>query len=128
MQFAPFLGVQITGRSLKEDSPIYFQRTGEEFGIYFEAVSVHAKGPRARNPIYFHPYFHTGSTLGFLIHGFWAQRKSTICGVWAAPAARKSLPKGRALLASLFGSVFPGCEGRPDLQKPTISGRPKTMY
>ena len=35
----------------------------------------------------------TGSTVGFLIHDFWAGRESTFFGVWAAPGARDTIPK-----------------------------------
>ncbi len=33
-------------------------------------------------------------TLGFLIHGFWDGRESSMLEVWAAPAAPKTIPKG----------------------------------
>ncbi len=46
-------------------------------------------------------------TLGFFMHGFRAGRKSSIFGVWTAPAAGKTLLKGWALLAPSFGRVFP---------------------
>jgi hypothetical protein len=35
-----------------------------------------------------------GYTLGFLIHGSWAGRKSSMLGVWAAPAAPTTIPEG----------------------------------
>ena len=40
-------------------------------------------------------------SLGFLIHDFWAGRKSSIFGVWAAPGAPKLRPAGGPI------SVFP---------------------
>ncbi len=36
-------------------------------------------------------------TLGFLIHGCWAGWESPIVGVWAAPAAPKTISKGGGL-------------------------------
>ncbi len=41
-------------------------------------------------------------TLGFLIHDFWAGRKSSIFGVWAAPAAPKTMPKCGGLRPPYF--------------------------
>ncbi len=65
------------------------------------------------------------TTLGSLIHGFWADRKSSIFGVRAAPAAPKPLPtSGREAAQRLEGICGP--PGPPGLQKSTISGRPKT--
>ena len=49
---------------------------------------------------------HRVSTLGFFIHGFWAGRKSPILGVWAAPAAAKTIPEGGGASPPPSGSFF----------------------
>ncbi len=67
----------------------------------------------------------TASTLGFLIHGFWAGRKSLIFGVWAAPAAPEPNPKGGGLRPPHLLEWFFGPPGPPKTSKSTISGRPK---
>ncbi len=67
-------------------------------------------------------------TLGFLIHGVWAGRKSSIFGVWAAPAAPKTIPKGGGLRPPPFGMVFgasgaaqtPNIDDSRPAQKPCI--------
>ncbi len=50
------------------------------------------------------------SALGFLIHGFWAGRESPIFGVWAAPAAPKTIPKGGGRRPPPSGMVFEATE------------------
>ncbi len=45
-------------------------------------------------------------TLGFLLHGFWAGRRSVIFGVWAAPAAPKTIPEGGGLRPPPFGMLL----------------------
>ncbi len=45
-------------------------------------------------------------TLGFLIHGFLAGRKSSIWGIWGAPAAQKTMSKGGGLRAPPLGMVL----------------------
>ncbi len=39
----------------------------------------------------------TQGKLGFVIHGFRAGRKSSVLGVWVAPVAPKTIPKGAGL-------------------------------
>jgi hypothetical protein len=51
------------------------------------AAVVHP-GPRCAWELY---------TLGFLIHDFWSCRRSSIFGVWAAPGAPHTTPKGGGL-------------------------------
>ncbi len=63
-------------------------------------------------------------TLMFLMHGFWAGRRSSILGAWTAPAAGETLRNGEALRAPPFGRVFPGAGGT-QTPKPSISGRSK---
>ncbi len=46
------------------------------------------------------------TTLGFLIHGFWAGRRSPIFGVWAAPAAPQTFPKRGGLSPPPSGMFF----------------------
>ncbi len=66
--------------------------------------------------------------LGFLIHGFWAGGKVSLCGVWTAPAAGKTLPTSGALRGPPFGRVFPAAgaaqtptaEDVRSVQKPCI--------
>ena len=64
-------------------------------------------------------------TLGFLIHGFGAGRQSTILGVWAAPAAQKTIPKGGGLRPPLLGSVFgsPGAVQIPNIDDFWVPGK-----
>ena len=47
----------------------------------------------------------------FFIHGFWADRKSPILGVPAAPADGKTLPKGGGLRAPALGRILPAAKG-----------------
>ncbi len=61
--------------------------------------------------------------LGFLMHGFWAGRKSSILGVWLAPAAPKTIPEGGGLRPPPFGMVF----GAAEAPKRLLAG-PNTVY
>jgi hypothetical protein len=58
-----------------------------------------------------------GPTLGFVIHDFWAGRKSPILGVWAAPLAPETIHKygGRSppYCCMVFGA--PGAAQTPTL-------------
>ncbi len=54
--------------------------------------------------------------LGFLIHGFWAGRKSSTFGVWAAPAAPKAIPEGGGLRPPFFGTFFGAAGAAPTPQ------------
>ncbi len=56
--------------------------------------------------------------FGFLIHGFWASRKSSIFVIWAAPAAPKTIPTGEGLGPPRFSAP----PGPPGPQKLTIPG------
>ncbi len=70
-------------------------------------------------------------TLGFLIHGFWAGRKSLIFGVWAVPAAPKAIPEDRGLRPHLLAWLLwpPGPPRSPNIddlrpaQKPCIQNQ-----
>ncbi len=55
-------------------------------------------------------------TLGFLIHGFWAGRKSQIFAVWAVLAAPKTIPKGGGARPPPSGIVF-GASGAAQTRK-----------
>ncbi len=58
-------------------------------------------------------------TLGFLIHGFWAGRESSISGVWAASAAPKTIPKGGGVAAG--AAQTPKINDLRPAQKPCIT-------
>jgi hypothetical protein len=64
-----------------------------------------------------------GSHSGFGIHGFWAGRKSSMFGVWAAPAAGETQKVGRDVPQLL--ELVSGQPGPPRPRKSTISGRPR---
>ncbi len=49
-------------------------------------------------------------TLGFLIHGCWAGRKSSMFGVWVALAAPKTIPKGGGRRPPPSGMVLGAAE------------------
>jgi hypothetical protein len=70
-------------------------------------------------------WFYYGFTLGFFIHGFWAGRKSSIVGVWAAPVAPKTIPEGGERSPAHFGMVLGAAGAAQTPNKSTISGRPK---
>jgi hypothetical protein len=63
-------------------------------------------------------------TLGFLIHGCWAGRTSSIFVVWAAPAVSKPFQKVEGFAPHLW-EWFLGPPGPPVPTKSTISSRPK---
>ena len=44
--------------------------------------------------------------LGFLLPALWADRQSSIFGVWAASAAPKTIPRGWGRSPPPFGMVF----------------------
>jgi hypothetical protein len=67
-------------------------------------------------------------TLGFLIHGFWAGRKSSIFQVWEVPAAPKAIQEGGGRSPPSSGMVVWGRRGRPDPQNRRVPAGPKTMY
>ena len=56
-------------------------------------------------------------TFGFLIHDFWAGRKSSIFGFWAAPGARETMQKCGGLRPPHFGMAFgaPGAAQTPKI-------------
>ncbi len=52
--------------------------------------------------------------LRSLIHGFWGGRKSSICGVWAAPAPPTTIPeRSPPPCGMVFGAAAP-ISGRPN--------------
>jgi hypothetical protein len=55
------------------------------------------------------PYKFIGDIHGpkpYKFIGFWAGRASSISGIWAAPAAPKTMPKGGELRPPPFGMVL----------------------
>ena len=58
------------------------------------------------------------TTLRFLLRDFWAGRKSTIFGLWAAPGAPKTMPKCGGLRPPYFGMVSraPGATQTPQIE------------
>ncbi len=59
------------------------------------------------DPTTLNNYWFCCETLGFFMHGFGADRKSSMLGVWAAPTAGKRIPEGGARSAPSFGRAFP---------------------
>ncbi len=75
-----------------------------------------------------HRHRNADPTLGFLIHAFWAVRKSSIFGVWTAPAAHKNIPESGGLRPPTCWHGFWGRRGRPEPKNQRFPGGPKTMY
>jgi hypothetical protein len=67
-------------------------------------------------------------TLGFVMHGFWAGKQSSILGVWAAPAAPKAIPKsGKGGFANHRLAWLFGPPGPPRLQNRRFPAGPQAM-
>ncbi len=66
--------------------------------------------------------------LGFSIHGFEVGREPPIWGVWAAPAAPKTIPKGWGRRPPTFWDDFWGRQGRPHAKHRRFPAGPKAMY
>jgi hypothetical protein len=69
-------------------------------------VTVSVAGTGSTTGSHFRYVTRPGGTLGFSFHGFWAGRESLIFGVWAAPAAPKTIPKGGGLRPPPSGMVL----------------------
>ncbi len=63
---------------------------------------------------------HAVNTLGFLIHGSGAGRKSSILGVWEAPAAPKTMPEGGGGFGAAGAAQTPKIKDFRPAQKPCI--------